>query len=147
MQLADLERALKAELETGRLGIPVALRIHATLSTTTPGIWGSLGCFGPLLALMGEIHSGEVHAKQHPSGKECAVLWTADSGKTVFLTLATSAKSKQTLHLLLIGNHGTTQLKGGDAWSDSLPEKPKPLWEQEIQESLRKGTSIRIEVS
>jgi hypothetical protein len=143
----DLERAIKSELETGRLGVPVAMRIHATLPMTAPGMWGVPAFFRPLLSLMGDLRSGQVQAKQHASAKECTVLWTEDSGKSVFLTLATSAKLKQSLHVLLFGNHGMTQLHGGEAWSDSVTLESPFLWEREIQESLKKGTSIPVKAS
>jgi hypothetical protein len=147
MKLADLERALKAELDTGRLGDPVALRIHATFPKVQGDIFRVVGFFRPLLSLMGNVDGGEVHAKSHPTGKECAILWTDESGITVFLTLASGTKTKQSLHLLLIGNHGMTELHGGDAWSDAISSNLSSLWEKEIQESLQEGTSIRIKVS
>lgn len=147
MKLADLERALKTELETGRLGVPVALRIHATLPAIEGNVFRMLGFFRRLLSLMGNVDRGQVQAESHPHAKAGAILWTEESGVTVFLTLASGARMQQSLHLQLIGNHGMTQLHGGEAWSDSVTANPPTLWEREIQESLRKGTSIPVKAS
>lgn len=147
MNLLDFERALESEVKTGRLGVPVALRIHAMIPGINGDILGSLGLFRPLFSLIGNLGRGHVQAKQHPSGQQLTVLWTEESGKTVFLTLATSAKMKQALHLLLIGSHGMAQLEGGEAWCDTLTGELPPIWEKEIQESLQKRTSIPLYAS
>lgn len=146
MKLADLERALKAEIDNGRLGEPVALRIHA-VARWDKDLLDGLGNFRPLLILMGDISSGHVHARRHSSLQQCAILWTTDTGKSVLLTLGRSRSAKQSLHLLLIGNHGMTQLQGGEDWSDVFSPNAPSLWEKEIQESLRRGTSIPLKAS
>jgi hypothetical protein len=143
MQLVDLERTLKTELETGRLGEPVALRIHAVLPSND-NIFSWPGSFRPLLALMGDISSGYIHVQRHASHRQCAILWTTDTGKSVFLTWACPVKAKPSLHVLLLGNHGIMQLHGGETWSEVIAPKAPSLWEKEIQESLRTGTSIPV---
>jgi hypothetical protein len=147
MQLADLQRALDSEVKTGKLGVPVALRIHATMPLGEGDIHAALGFFRPFFSLLGNSQKGDVQAKRHPSGQQLAILWTEETRKTAFLTLACSPNMKRGLHLLLIGNHGMTQLQGGEAWSDSLSGEIPGLWEHEIQESLRKGTSIPVRAS
>ena len=147
MQLADAERALRAELDSNRLGVPVALRIHAMLPAVDRDILDAIGFFRPFLSLIGDITRGTIQAKRHASGKQCTILWTAETGKTAFLTLIQSPDVRQSLHVLMIGNHGAMQLQGGETWNDALSDFSPLLWEKEIQESLRNGTSIRATAS
>lgn len=147
MKLADLERSLESEIKTGRLGVPVALRIHAAMPTTLGDILSVLGFSRPLFSLIGDINRGTVQAKRHPSGKQATVLWTEATGKTVFMTLVATANTKPALNVFLIGNHGMTQLEGAEDWCDDISGEFPAVWEKEIQESLRKGTSIPVPVS
>jgi hypothetical protein len=147
MTLSDLERAAREVLATGDIGTPVALRIHAAIPGFAGDAANALGIFEPLLRLISDESNGKVQARKHPSGKHLTVLWTDDRGRTVFITLTTNTPARQDLQVLLIGNHGITQLTGAEAWQEDIPPAKIPLWGQEIAQSLKQGTSIQVPAS
>jgi hypothetical protein len=144
MILADLERTLSSVLASGQLGTPVAVRIHATLPDAGGDPLEVLGLFRPLIRLVSGDAGGRVQAQKHSSGKQATVLWTDADGRTVFLSVVSIPNAPQSLHVLLVGNHGITQLSGGDLWNEPVHANISPLWPEEIRESLKTGTSIEV---
>ena len=147
MTLSDLERAVREVLATGHIGTPVALRIHAAIPDFAGDPANALGIFEPLLRLISEKSNGKVLARKHPSGGHLSVLWTDARGRTFFITLTTTPTCRQSLQVLLIGNHGITRLTGAEAWEEDIPPAQTPLWSQEIAQSLKQGTSIPVPTS
>ncbi len=147
MTLSELERSLAGVLKSGQLGIPVALRIHASLPGCGNDLTDALGLFGPLIRLVSEEASGQLQAMQHSSGRQLSVLWTAANGRTVFLSLVSVPQAKQSLQALVVGNHGIAKLTGEAAWNEPDSPSKSALWQAEIHESLNRGTSIAVESS
>ncbi|MCA9067800.1 MAG: hypothetical protein KDA84_02695 [Planctomycetaceae bacterium] len=144
MQLIDLEHALAEALKTGQLGVPVSLRIMAVTPQTGIELPRVIAQFAPLIRLISQESSGKVQARQHPSGQQLSVLWTDSQGRTVSITVASASTARPSLGVLVVGNHGITQLNGGEAWEGFGSPVESPLWEKEITESLKRGTSIVV---
>ena len=145
MNLADLQRTLENVLATGKLGTPVALRIHAAVPDVNP--LKVLGVFSPLVGLICNDSRGKLQAQSHSSGGQLSVLWTDAQGRSVLISAVSVPKCRQNMHILLIGNHGVTRLSGGELWSEPLSADQSCPWEEEIRESLKTGTSIAVGLS
>lgn len=147
MTLTEIEHAIRQVLNTGQLGNSVSLRIHAAVPDAAGEAAGLVGVFAPLIRLIADDTQGRVQARQHPSGRQISVLWTDDRGRTALVTLTAAPKTMQSLQVMIVGNHGITRLTGGDEWDEPLSPGERPLWKDEIAESVNQGTSIRVEVS
>lgn len=144
MKLIDLEHALHEVLKTGQLGTPVALRILVATPQTEIDPFRFVGRFAPLIRAVSEVTRGKIQARRHPSGRQLSIVWNDAQGRTVSLTIVSTPDIGQSLRVLVVGNHGITQLNGGEAWNEDLTSDTIPLWEKEIAESLKQGTSIAV---
>lgn len=144
MKLIDLEHALNDLLQTGQLGTPVALRILVATPQTPTEPSHLIGLFAPMIRLIADETRGRIQARQHPSGKQLSVLWMDARGRTVSLTVVSTPETQRNLQVLVIGNQGISQLDGGEAWDDTFTNADSPLWERELAESLKRGTTITV---
>ncbi len=147
MTLAELEHTLGALLDSKQLGTPVALRIHAVLPEFAGELRNIIGYFDPLLRRVADVSAGKLTARQHPGGQQISVLWTDARGRTAMVTLTSVPNARQSLNVLVLGNHGVTQLSGGDLWNEAITGEEPALWSEEIAQSLKTGTSITVGVS
>ena len=134
-------------LDSEQLGTPVALRIHAGLPLSNAEPAAMAGILLPLIRLVADETGGQILARQNAGGGQVSVLWTAPNGRTVFLTLVSTPTVRQSLQVLVVGNHGITRLTGGELWEEKLTPAQTPIWKTEIAESLKRGTSIAVNSS
>lgn len=147
LTLTDVERAMRDVLKAGQLGTPVALRIHVTLPVESADAGMVAGYFASLIEQVANIKAGRIQAQQHSSGRQASLLWTDERGVTVFLTFLFDQPLHKSIRVLLIGQHGISQLVGDSQWQEIFEGDGPALWMQEIRESLQSGTSIAVKSS
>ncbi|HUG90850.1 MAG TPA: hypothetical protein VML55_08460 [Planctomycetaceae bacterium] len=120
MTLDDLARALDGAVAAGRIGTPVALRVHAVLPAG-----GDL--VAALAALMRRLAEplfgppGRLTARRDADERQLHALASYPSGPTVLVTLAATRSRDPSLELLVVGNHGVIRLEGGECFAGLPP--------------------------
>jgi hypothetical protein len=114
LNLADLRRTLDRALGSGRVGIPVALRVHLRLERIAGANIDLESAAASLLSWGEEVFGSPPQrvAVSENEGHSLTVLATCAGGQTLHVTVAASGRPD--LHLLLIGNHGIVRLEGGE---------------------------------
>jgi len=147
--LAELRQALADALGDGRVGVPVAARIHCQLDDPQCDLLAGLAS---LLALSEGALSPErgarLFARYGDDPRQLSVLVSYASGQTSFVTIGCGAAADPALHLLLVGNRGIVRLEGAEQF-DPAGEPPArgddlKRWRRPVEQSLRDGASIEI---
>lgn len=113
MTPTDLCTALDEALKTGKLGTPVAVRLHWQVPCLENEDWpGWLETVLQMLSPCFDQPPVKVQARQHPAVPQWNILLQTEAGQTIFLTLGRQAAPAPSLQLLVTGNHGTLRLEG-----------------------------------
>lgn len=138
MTVSELCDSVRTVLETGRLGIPVNVRLHwefsesASLLPTV--LTGAVVIADQALQLEEPVWRG----RQHESGRTLNLLGSDRRGRTLMITLVAEAK-RQTA-LTIFGNHGIVRLDEGWVDPNSIVEPVKELsWLSDLQEAMSKN--------
>lgn len=108
--LKDLKRALRAIIDSGRVGIPVCLRVHVQLRMREDSPTRMSEVAKGLQSLAVELLSmSKPKWKQRGRGRLLNVLGTDERGRSALLTFNQSGCDQ--VSLTLIGNRGVVRLE------------------------------------
>lgn len=147
MTCSEVQSALADAVRTGKLGTPVAARVHVQLVDDAVEPDAVLAPVLEMLRPCFDHPPASVRAREHASEGQWNVLFQTAAGGTVFVTVGCGAANAPGLHLLVIGNHGVLRLEGAECFrpGDLSAAAPAPqAWSAAITESLRSGRSIDI---
>lgn len=155
MAYVELQQALETVVSRGDLGTPVALRISRTHG---PEAIDPAEEFARLMSLVTVVIPDppqSVMVQRHDSGRLTSLLLNLAGGQTVSLSVSQVQAPQDLLTLVLVGNHGTARLEGGDEleWSTTGPQDGEETstavaeadinrWRTLIDSSLNQGTPV-----
>jgi hypothetical protein len=157
--LDDLARTLGEAVATGRIGTPVALRVHAVLLDENGDPAGVFACLMRRLAepLFGAPE--RLAARGDSAGRILDVLVSYAAGWTALLTLGRMPSPPgrgmaPRLDLLVVGNRGVLRLEGGECFAGvddgaaagiaGLHDRGVDLYGEAVAHSLRAGQPVPL---
>jgi hypothetical protein len=148
MTIDGLRNALTAAIATGKIGTPVALRVHAIVASDS---------FNPAAALDAVIGLADTTFSSKPqrltarsggAGKQWNVLMNYAGGQTLSFSIASSPdrSAGNCLHLLLIGNHGIIRLEGAELLNVCSCGPPKNVvyWRRQMTDSHISNSVVHL---
>ncbi len=151
MNCAELKQALSDAMNTGKLGTPVAVRVHVQLASPTfaaPSC-GLTGVIDGVLQMLSPVFCeplSSLRVRRHNEVEQWTVLLQSSTGKTVCITVGCGCRASDSLELLVVGNHGIARLHGGggDVLEWETEAKPEIDWSSVIDEAVTTGREIRL---
>ena len=144
MTLDDIQGALSDAMQTGKLGTPVAARVHLLVDGEV-NIAGAVERIAAMLSPCFELPSETVRARRHASGRVSSLLMQTGNGRTIFISIGQT--DRPALHLLVVGNHGVLRLEGGDCLEPVSFDRTENEWSAQIAESCESGKIVRLNYS
>jgi hypothetical protein len=139
MTLDDLDRTLTDALSTGKVGSPVALRLHLQLADSAADLAQATAALMRLAeTVFSETPSRVTARTRDETPRQWNLLCNYPGGQTVQLTLGCGAAASSTLHLLLVGNHGVVRLEGAELFDDtslSATDEETNHWQQTVEQN------------
>lgn len=118
MTLDEIHQTLLEAVNTGKVGTPVALRLHLQLVSTDVDPYLLVA---ELLQLCEPLFGEEpvrVMARNNNDGRQLNLLFETAAGRTISITIGGGSTTQAFLSLLLIGNHGVIRLEGADSFDE-----------------------------
>ena len=142
MNFDELRSALKCALETGRIGQPVAVRLHLRVGTGRATPEQLLVGLAPVVAdVFGDSHQ-RVLARSNADFGQVSLLLEYDSGATALTTVVALGDAAPCLQVILIGNHGVMRLEGGTDFELSELQADAGRLLELVQQSLACGEPV-----
>lgn len=142
MTIAELESALRAAINTGKIGTPVALRLLMQLPQEAADLGGWLSRLVENFVQTLEDPPRQLLANV-ATGRQWNVLLTGRRGRTASITLGCGSSAHAMIQLTLFGNHGVVDLQG-----DPLEEEPAPYpadalqWREWVETSAQSQLAV-----
>jgi hypothetical protein len=114
MRLDDLSRALRAELDSQRVGTPVSMRVHLAWPDADADLEAALET---MLALARSVFGSEasrVSRSTRADRRQITALCAFERGQSALFSLARGCGSRPVFELLVVGNRGVIRLEGGE---------------------------------
>ncbi|MGE3316675.1 MAG: hypothetical protein AB7O26_16280 [Planctomycetaceae bacterium] len=148
MNFRELERAVSETIRQGEIGIPVALRLNCQFGDRSVDvIEGAIMALHLAETAFAEDRPARLHARRTSDGRQLTVLASYRLGQTFFLTTTAIDGVRESLDLLLVGNHGIVRLEGGELF---VPESADGSfsdpggWKSAIERSLREQGAVEF---
>ena len=142
--LGELEQQLQKTVADGKIGTPVALRIH--LQTPCEGTPKSDIVYAMFMArLLFEAPPERVMVRGDLE-QQATALVTYASGATLFISAARCGGEVSTIRLMLIGNHGIANFEPATftgAWPANA-SSDSAHWQRQLNESLATGKAVVV---
>jgi hypothetical protein len=148
MTTDDLQNALTAAIATGRIGTPVALRVHAIVASDSFNPAAALDAVIGLAGTAFPTKPQQMTARSGGAGQQWNVLLIYAGGQTLSFSIASSPASTggNRLHLLLIGNHGIIRLEGKELVDDCSEKSPEnaTYWMRHMTNSHTHQSAVQL---
>ena len=147
MTLNELNNTLSETVSSGKIGTPVSLRIHLQLSDSQVDLVEALAALMRVSLPLFQTNARRLMARRDSGQRQLTALFSLAGGQTVLVTVGRGAVDNGSLHLLLIGNHGTVRLEGSEQFDEEslvFPDGPNP-WKSPIEESLSRQSSVELQ--
>ncbi len=151
MTFDDLSTTLWEAVETKRIGIPVALRLHLQLCDPQADLTVAMVASLCLVEPFFNLNPSRLMARRDSADRQLNVLLETADGRTVFVTVGRGSTGQATLHLLLIGNHGVVRLEGAQTFEEeALQGAASELsakvdeWNTRIAQSVARNEAVAI---
>lgn len=141
MTLDEIQGALSDAMQTGKLGTPVAARVHLLVDGEVD-IAGAVERIVSMLAPCFEQPPTTVRARRHTTRRFTSLLLQSGNGRTIFITLGHA--NRPAFHLLVVGNHGILRLEGGELFETTQFKKTPSELSSRIAESLETGRVVNL---
>lgn len=143
--LDDLNQALQRTVEGGKIGAPVALRMHLQLCGNDADL---LAVVADLIERAGGLfESGPVRFMVRGRvDQQISALMSYAAGQTLFVSVGRGVANISQTHLLLIGNHGVANLDGLelDGFSSQGEGTQSTGWRKLLQTSLESKQAVAV---
>ena len=139
MNLEQLRLALQQALATGRVGQPVAVRLHLRAGTDTATTEQLLACLLPVVSDVFGDTPQRVLARSGADSGQLNLLLEYELGATALVTVVALGDASPCLHVILVGNHGVIRLEGGEDFGLASPVPDGHRLLQRVQQSLECG--------
>ena len=148
MTIDELRQTLLEARSTGKIGTPVALRVHVQLQDRQANFSIAVAAVMQLAKSVLEATPIELTARSDIDRRQLNVLFRYAGGQTVLVTLGRGAVSAASLQLLLVGNHGVVRLAGGDGFDERSLTAGDDVdrWNSWIDNSLSRGATVSLDV-
>jgi hypothetical protein len=144
----ELQDAMTAAIATGKIGTPVALRVHAIVTSDSFNPAATLDAVIGLAGTAFPTKPQRLTARSAGAGQQWNVLLNYAGGQTLSFSIASNPdrSAGNCLHLLLIGNHGIVRLEGAELLDDCSGESPENVvyWKQHMTDSHAKQTVVHL---
>jgi hypothetical protein len=146
LNLPDLRRTLHQALGSGRVGIPVALRLHLRLEKTGAANADLVSAAAVLMSWGEQVFGSPPRdvAVSQSRDESLTILATCAGGQMIHVTVAAAERAE--LHLLLVGNRGIVRLEGGELFEAASVEvevsHAQEQWAERIRRSRDAGGSL-----
>lgn len=145
MTLEELQAKLRLAVAEGRIGSPVALRMHLNSGRADEDLQSHVLA---TMRMARELFDSlpERLMVRGDFDRQATVLVTYASGATLFATLNRAAVDSSNIQLLLIGNHGIANLEPAEWIPESLPEESTAAlqWRNSLAQSHETGKAVAI---
>jgi hypothetical protein len=147
MTIDELRNALRQALETGKIGVPVSLRLHCQLADREVDLVSALAAVLPLAEDCFSTAPVSLAATQDAGQRQLNVMLQYAAGSTVFVTVGRGSAVRNRLHLLVVGNHGVVRLEGADAFDAGNvgTTADSQRWRAPVAESLKRREAVSVE--
>ena len=144
----DLSSTLTAAIATGKIGTPVAMRVHAIVAADTFNPAATLDAVIGLADIAFPAKPQRITARSGGAGQQWNVLLNYAGGQTLSFSIASSPdrSAGNCLHLLLIGNHGIIRLEGAELINNRLGNSPENVvyWRRQMTDSHTKQSVVHL---
>lgn len=149
MTLDDMNAALSEALATGRIGVPVSIRLHVQLPEPDADLARVLATIMRVAATVFSGQPERLTARQDADRRQCNVLVQHAGGPTTFVTLGRGSVTRPSLHLLVAGNHGVIRLEGCELFDGSAARQPAAepdvdRWRGAVAASIASGAAVDL---
>lgn len=148
MTIDDLRRALTVAIATGKIGTPVALRVHAIVASDSFDPAAALDIVIGLAGIAFPTKPKRMTARSDPAGRQWNVLLNYAGGQTLSFSIASSpaCSGGNCLHLLLIGNHGIIRLEEAELFDDCSEKSMENVvyWRQHMTDSHTHNSAVPL---
>lgn len=142
MTFDEVRNALSDAVQTGKLGTPVAARVHLLVDDNEVDVAGAAEKLLTMLTPCFDQPPATIRARRHDSGRVQSLLMQTRNGQTIFITIGRSDRSS--LHLLVVGNHGIVRLEGGAYFAATQFEGSHSELAARITESCETGRVVSL---
>ena len=145
MTLDDLNHALRQTIDGGKIGTPVALRMHLQFSDDSTDQLAVIA--GVIERANGLFASGPSRCMVRSNrDQQVTALISYAAGQTLFVTVGRGVATQSQTHLLLIGNHGVANLDGleFDEAAFCSKDEESASWRGLLQASLDGKQAVDI---
>lgn len=143
MRFDRLFAAIHDAVATGKIGTPVAVRLHAHFSNPQTDL---AAAFETVMAEIEPLFPAAqwlLMARRSASARQLTLLLKNDAGRSVFVTLTRGGSRTFSPSLLVIGNHGILRLAGGNDFSEALLNAASGTsWKSAIEASLAQTAAV-----
>ncbi len=146
MTFNDLRRTLSEALSTGKIGTPVAIRMHVQLADSNVDPLMLLATAMQTVEQVFSARPARLMARENADGRQFNVLLNYAGGETVMLTVGRGSAKTASLNLLLIGNHGVIRLEGAELFEATAADFTADVdpWKSPIEQSLERNEAVAL---
>ncbi len=119
MTLDDIRHTLLEAVKTGKVGTPVALRLHLQLTNADASLLSTAATLIGLCEPLFKVEPSQLFARSNAGGRQLSLLCETESGRTCSITIGSGSAKAASLNLLLVGNHGVIRLEGSELFDES----------------------------
>lgn len=142
MTFEELQAALEQAHATGKVGTPVAARVHLQLPepTTDPAM-----VLTSVLRMLSPCFTDTPNTlRVRSASTQWNILLQTPAGRSLFVTIGCAAVTRSTVHLLVVGNHGIIRLEGSDDLRFSPTDSASTRMTAAIAEGVRSGRVVSL---
>lgn len=146
MTIDELQQTLKKAVDCGKIGVPVALRMHLQMADATAELYALVSQSLEMAFANFRADEWRLMARRDPTGRQLNLLLDNRGGQTVLLTVGKGSAVENRLDLLLIGNHGIVRLEGAEFFEPTKsPTTPTiARWREFVEASLSQRGPVLI---
>ena len=146
MTLDELHRTCREALESGKIGTPVAICLHAQLSDANADLERWVSALIEFASSLFGSAASRLMVRCDAAESQWHLLASFSGGETLQLNAGRGSARESCLQLLLIGHRGSLRLEGGECFDASQLSEGWCVteWGDRIRESLQSDTALQL---
>ena len=148
MTFDELQITLTDALASGKIGTPVAARVHLQFPDADADLAAALATVAATFEPILDGLLTTLRCRQGSDLNQWNLLLQSEKGRTLFVTLGRASVPAATLNLLVIGNHGVIRLEGGEDFEPGgfgdPSQQERQRWAEAVETANRRQLLVSL---